>query len=496
MKTIYITLLISGMLFALGCEEVLEPEPRGQIELDQLLTTEEGFVSVLNGAYEPLASGGIYDGLFWRNAELASDDGWTWRNEQDPALYRIAPTSELIFPLWEAHYLGIARTNVILTRLGDTEFSNSELESSIEGQAKFLRALYYFNLVRLFGGVPLLTEEVTSREESEAARTDIASVYSQIKTDLADAINLLPTEYGGGSGFESGRASRYTALALRALVHLELEEWGEAAQDAQQIIDSDQFELYANFANNFYGLSENGAESLFEVQFGGVGGGTNAGHSTSLAPPAIANGAAFILPTDNDNDFGISSTGGGIVQAFEEGDLREEVTLANYGLDNFLDPTKPAGSLFYVNKYFAGDQFPPNQSPYNFPVIRYAEVLLIAAEALNELGTDNASTVNYLNMVRNRAGLDDIDGSISGNQDALRTEIRMQRRLELAFEGKRYFDLNRWGILENNLAIQGVTVPSQNVISHPITGKPYFLYPLPATEFINNANLGDQNPGY
>ena len=170
--------------------------------------------------------------------------------------------------------------------------------------------------------------------------------------------------------------------------------------------------------------------------------------------------------------------------------------LQDYGLDNFLDPTKPAGSLFYVNKHFAGDQFPPNQSPYNFPVIRYAEVLLIAAEALNELGTGDMSAVNYLDMIRNRAGLANVDETISSDQSALRKEIRKQRRLELAYEGKRYFDLNRWGILENTLGVQGVTVPSASMISHPITGKSYFLYPLPATEFINNANLGDQNPGY
>ena len=328
MKTLNKTLLAFILLFTLGCEDVIEPEPRGQIELDQLLATEEGFISVLNGAYEPLASAGIYDGLFWRNADLASDDGWTWRNEQDPDLFRIAPSSELVFPLWSAHYLGIARTNVILTRLDNIEFSNAELKSTIEGQAKFLRALYYFNLVRLFGGVPLLSEEVTSREESEAARADIASVYSQIKSDLDEAATLLPAEYSGGSGFEEGRATSFAALALSATVHLELEEWSEAAQDAQQIINSGQYELHANFGDNFYGISENGVESIFEVQFGGVGGGTNAGHSTTLAPPAIANGGAFILPTDNDNDFGTASTGGGIVQAFEESDLRKDVTIA------------------------------------------------------------------------------------------------------------------------------------------------------------------------
>jgi hypothetical protein len=496
MKTVYISLLIFTMLITFGCEQVLEPEPRGQIELDQLLNTEEGYVSVLNGAYEPLASGGIYDGLFWRNAELASDDGWTWRNEQDPDLYRIAPTSELIFPLWSEHYRGIARTNVILSRIDEAQFNNSDLKEAIQGQAHFLRALYYFNLVRLFGGIPLFDQEVTSREESEAPRTDIEAVYNQIQTDLDEAVNLLPVAYNGGSGFEKGRATRYTALALSAMVHLELEEWTEAAQDAQEIISSGQFELHANFGDNFYGLSENGVESLFEVQFGGVGGGTNANHSSTLAPPALAGGAAFILPTDDSNDFGTASTGGAIVQEFEDGDLRRDVTLANYGLDNFLDPTKATGSLFYVNKFFAGDQFPSGQSPYNFPIIRYAEVLLIAAEALNEAGTDNSNVIEYLNMIRNRAGLADLSAEVTGNQSALREEIRRQRRLELAYEGKRYFDLNRWGILEETQAVQGVTVPAERTITHPITGKSYFLYPLPATEFINNANLGNQNPGY
>ncbi|MFH5833841.1 RagB/SusD family nutrient uptake outer membrane protein [Halalkalibaculum sp. DA384] len=483
------------IVMSTGCgDEVLTPELKGQLSQDNLFTNEQGFLLALNGAYEPLNS--IYDlGGLVQPLAKASDDGWTWRRETEEQLYSYTPTKSEATSWWDNHYTGISRCNKILSELGSTEVITGETENLIEGQVKFLRALYYFNLVRLYGGVPLIVDDVVLREDAEQPRASIEDVYDRIKTDLSEAINLLPESYSGSDSFEAGMATLGAAKTLMASIHLELGEWSDAASLAQEVIDSGVYSLHDDYENNFYGNAENGSESIFEAQFSSASGALGANWNF-LKPEALGGGSGT-LPTDVNNDFGNSTTSDdALVQAFENGDERFDVTLDSYGLPNFLDPSKPDGSMYHFNKYYDGGAFQPGQSPYNFPVYRYSEVLLIAAEALNELGAGNTDAEDYVNRVRNRAGLDDLESSVSGDQDAMRTAIRQERRVEFAFENKRYFDLNRWAILEEQIAKTGVTIESEKFISHPITGQPYHLYPLPSTEFINNANLGEQNPGY
>ncbi|MBD3661616.1 MAG: RagB/SusD family nutrient uptake outer membrane protein, partial [Arenibacter algicola] len=199
---------------------------------------------------------------------------------------------------------------------------------------------------------------------------------------------------------------------------------------------------------------------------------------------------------------GSLSSGNGIVQEYEPGDKRKDVTLAGYDLDNFLFPDQPKGSLLYINKFFNEVDQPITQSTWNFPIIRYADVLLMRAEALNEIGyVPNGEAFDLLNEIRVNAGLGAHDALSLTTQQEFREAIRKERRVELAFESKRYFDLNRWGILRDKIQFQmdikgELTFPSNRLIQHPITGKSYFLYPIPLVEFSNNANLQEQNPGY
>lgn len=169
-------------------------------------------------------------------------------------------------------------------------------------------------------------------------------------------------------------------------------------------------------------------------------------------------------------------------------------------MPNFIDASRPKGSLFYVNKYYNTSD-PIGLSSWNFPLIRYAEVLLVRAEALNETGyLPDGEAFDLLNQIRAQAGLPGLNSDDLPDQNAFRQALRNERRIELGFENKRYFDLNRWGILESAIQPQldflGLEFPSSNTIAHPITGKNYYLYPIPSTEFINNAKLGEQNPGY
>ncbi len=481
-----------------GCDSILSPDPQGQIAVDNLFATEDGIITAVNGAYQPLQ--GIYKGELLRITELGSDDGWIWRKEVEPDIFIIDKTDGGIQTIWADHYTGITRTNTILNRISKFEgFKNESLKNSLIGQAKFLRAFYYFNLVRLFGGVPLIVDEIVNRENAEQPRASIQQIYDQISTDLTEAEKLLPTDNTVKNGNQPGAANSKAARALLVLVSLELEKWDAVITNSADLVKSGA--LLPNYANNFNGSQENGAQVYFEVQYGGVAGVTTTNIFGDYAPPELGGGAA-ILPTDDDlnGKGGSLSSGDGFVQLFEPGDQRKTVLLQNYGLANFIDPAKPKGSLYFVNKYY-NTLDPRGLSTWNYPVIRFAEILLARAEAINETGySADGEAFQLLNRIRTNAGLGKLTAAELPDQEKLRQAIRKERRIELAFEAKRYFDLNRWGQLEKSIQKQmdflGLTFPKNKMIDHPVTGKKYYLNPIPSIEFTNNAKLGTQNPGY
>ena len=496
MKKYIVHLLIAGLLC--GCDSILSPEPQGQITVDNLFSTEKGIITAVNGAYQPLQD--IYEGQFFQITELASDDGWIWRKEVEPDIFIIDKTYGGVQNIWTDHYAGIARTNTILSRIAQFEgFTSEALKNSLTGQAKFLRAFYYFNLVRLFGGVPLIVKEVVSRDDAEQPRASIQQVYDQINADLTDAAKLLPSDNSVKNGNQAGMANAKAARALSVLVSLELEKWDLVVANSADLVKTGV--LLANYANNFNGSQENGPQVYFEVQYGGVAAATTSSISNTYAPPDYGGGAA-IMPTDESlqGKGGSLSSGNGFMQAIEPGDLRRATLVQNYGLTNFIDPSKPKGSLFFVNKYY-NTKDPRGLSTWNYPLIRFAEILLARAEALNETKyVADGEAFELLNRIRQNAGLPALTAAKLPNQEAFRQALRQERRIELAFEDKRYFDLNRWGIVEPSIQKQmdflKLAFPKNKLIDHPITKKKYHLYPIPSIEFANNARLGSQNPGY
>jgi starch-binding outer membrane protein, SusD/RagB family len=498
MEKIKYFIIAISVILAFSCESILEPPIKGQVALEDLLSTEDGIITAVNGTYQPLQS--LYQGNILVLTEKANDDGWCWRKEIEPDFFIITSTYSEVQSIWTLLYRGITRANSVIDNIQEVDFSNETLKKACEGQAKFLRAYYYFNLVRLFGEAPLIVNEIIYREDAEQPRASIEAIYTQIKKDLDEAATLLPASYSGGSGMETGRATSNTAIALKSAVSLELEEWSEVVQLTDQI--KNHGSLLPDYANNFNGTQENGPGSLFEVQYGGVTGSTTTNISSNLAPPDF-NGAANITPTDDNlnGEGGGLTSGNGFVQLFEEGDLRKDVIISGYDIPNFIFPSEPDGSLYYVNKYY-NTKDPRGLSTWNYPLIRVAEVYLNRAEALNEIGYQaNGEAFEYLNKTRVNAGLTALTSVDLPDQNAFRTALRKERRIELSFECKRYFDLNRWGILNEVIQYQmditgGLTFPTNKMINHPITGKKYFLYPIPAIEYANNANLTDQNPGY
>ncbi len=496
----FLFLLAFGLITLPGCDTLLEPEPVGLDVVDNVYQDLTGAVAGVNGVYVPLQSEDLYDQDIFRLTELASDNAWTYRPENETKRFQAEPSTDAVQDVWDAAFTGIARANVLLARVPAIPAAGNEsLKNAILGQGYFLRAFYYFLLVRLYGDVPLITEEVKNPNDLAVSRAPVEAVYSRIKSDLEEAATRLPqrSQLNGSRGFERGRVTRETARALLAEVHLTLEEWQQAADAARAVIESGSYQLMPDYRDNFQGRKENNDESLLEVQFvagQGVGLGSFLNNFFGPAELVSGNGLETLIPTDDSRNFGYpgdSGGGTGLVQAFEPGDRRFEASFSNFGLPDFFNANSGRPRHYLLTKYFSGKVSAEFQSGINVPVIRYAGVLLAAAEALAQLGrTDQAAT--YLNQVRARAGLQPVT---TGDRSALLQTIYKERRTELAFEAVRFYDLNRWGILPDCMALQGITVNPNRISPHPITGKPQFLYPIPIGELTSNPQIS-QNPGY
>ncbi len=499
MKLQLLNIFIITTLF-IGCEDVLEPQPIGVSVVDNVYVDEAGAIAGINAAYQPL--NGLYNTTLQVLVDLASDDAYTWRTETQHSEFTADYSDPRVSQFWSGSYQGINNCNVVLNRVPDMTFaSDPELKDIIIGQAYFLRAFYYFNLVRLFGELPLLLEETKSVDEATKERSSIEEVYEQIIIDLETAAGLLPNRgvYSGGVGREQGRATLGAANALLAAVHLTLENWDQAANASEKVIESGSYDLFLNYSDNFYGANENGTESVFEVQYGNAGSPTSS-LNTFFAHPSLVNGngAYAHVPTSNAINTGFPGAPGGgigIVEDFETGDFRKDVSISYYDFTvGVVLGTGPPDPL--INKYFMGDALPAGVSPANYPVIRYAEVLLIRAESLNELGAANSEAISIINeQIRERAGLGPLSQTITDDQAAFREAIWKERRTEMAFESKRLFDLNRTGRTAERLAAQGITINPAKIGEHPVTGKEQYLYPIPFSEISTNP-LVQQNPGY
>lgn len=507
--------LCTLLLGASGCsDDFLTTELQGSSTRDNTMNTVGGAINVTNGCYQPLYT--FYNTNWYQVLEIPSDDAFSFQADRPLENYAVSPTNAQFSGIWQNHYQGIARANYVLSNIDQTPFTEAQasLKSHIIGQALFLRGFYYFNLVRLFGGVPIYLNEIVTPQDAVKDRNSIEEVYAQIEADLEESQLLLSPKSSltgaSGSGFEKGRASKEVATAVLAWVYLTQEKWTEAADAASSVMTS--FSLMPTYSSNFQGAGELNNESVFEVQY------NEASAFGSIlprvgAPSSVLAGSGGIfseLIATDDNVTWLPSEpvdGNGIVQIFDQGDLRKDVTVSTYGRTSSVFVTGQPMEL-HAYKYWNPSYARPlstnvsNSSGINFIIMRYADVLLIYAESLNETTGVDASTIESVNQIRRRSrglplGTPDpsIDLPFSLTQSQLRDSIRLERRREFAFEGKRWFDLNRWGILGETLALQGRTVPEGAIIVHPITGKSQFLYPIPQRERDVNPAL-TQNEGY
>lgn len=454
-------------------------------------TNAEELVTLVNGAYQPLQWPKLYNLRMWStdifagNSVVGAGGGEDGIETTNLSNFVTNSANEGVLDLWRGPWPGILRANIILDVAPGLDIDEAIKNRSM-GEAYFLRAQYYFILVRFFGDVPLITAPQSSDSNLYPSRTAANEVYAQIISDLENAVELLPVkqEYADA---DKGRASKGSAMGTLAKVHLTLSHWQEVADLTTQL-EGMGYSLNTNYSDNFRTETENSAESLFEIQYA-----ANGGYDFWSNENQSSWTSAFMGPRSSNmvaGAYGWNQPTQEFVNNYEDGDLRKDATILYEGGPDFAGVTySPSWSFtgYNVRKFLVPLSTSPSfdNSPLNFPVLRYADVLLMKAEALNELGQTTQAAAP-LNLVRSRAGLPNVATGLS--QADFRTAVLKERRIELAFEGHRWFDLIRVNNGQYGLDFLH-SIGKSNAAQH------HLLLPVPQIERDRNPNL-TQNPGY
>ncbi|MCE6989777.1 RagB/SusD family nutrient uptake outer membrane protein [Dyadobacter sp. CY323] len=477
-KTILATCI--GCLSILSCRnDFLNLAPISSVNTQNFYKTAGDIELAVNAAYSTLQLAGQFSQGYWVVGETRSDNTFNFEDggnndHVDLDLFRMASSNSILSLIWVDYYRGIMACNVVLERINGVTMENALKERYI-GEVSFLRALMYFNLVRIFGDVPLVLTETKSVEEGYSqGRIAANEVYSQIIQDLQSAENKLPKTY---SGALVGRATSGAAKAVLGKVYLTKKEYAAAQAKLKEVIDQGTYSLLTDYAALWNPANKNNAESVFEIQFKKGTTGTSSAFLSWFAPrnsgnSVTINGFAYgrNLPTED------------LAKAYEANDLRKKSSLAE-GYTN-------SSNVFVKDKYtlkFNDQPFTANNYDNNWPYLRYADVLLMYAEATNEVnGGPNQLAYDQINAVRKRAGLNPLPANLNKNTFALALEH--ERQVELAFEGHRWFDLVRTG--------RALEVMNAHFKGSVVLQSFQLLYPIPQSQIDINPDLIRQNPGH
>lgn len=476
-KLIFFLLVITGV-HMMSCSR-LDEAPDSSFTPANFYKNADDAKAAVSSVYDLLNNANLYNQAIWVLQDQATDDA-EWgggrstanqsKNDLDKQTY--TPATATFQAIWGTCYQGINRANTVLERVPPINMEEG-LKARLLAEAKFMRGFYYFTLVRLFGGVPLVLKETTSLNNLAVSRASADEVYQQVITDFSEAESVLPATYAGA---DIGRATKGAATAFLAKVYLTRQDWAKASAKCKEVMDLGLYNLWDNFADAFAISNENGKESVFEVQAAGGGLGEGSFMQGYMRPTFDrVNGIA---------GFGDDPPTKNLYDAYSIVDKRRDVTIKLYS--DTTTPKAPASIAFpgYVRKYLDPTATANGEGNNNFPIIRYADVLLMYAEALNEQAAGNMEAYIALNRIRKRAGLADLPPVLT--QAAFRDSVLLERRLELAFEGHRWYDLVRTRRLISALQAQNPDIS--------VTEKNY-LYPIPQTERDVNPNL-TQNPNY
>jgi starch-binding outer membrane protein, SusD/RagB family len=530
MKAKYISIIVFSLLLSIGCSDsFLDTEQQGVVAVENFYKTDEealqGILSVYDQFWTMVSGYSNYK----QTLDLLSDDAYPggslrgdyfWGEELDEFRYG---TNNLCFTFaWQQLYQGVYRANVILENVAD----DSEAKKIIRAEAKAWRAFFDFELVVGWGDVPLINKTLSPSEYAQP-RTPKAEIWAQIEKDLSEAITDLPLKSQQAND-SKGRFSKGTAQSLLGKAYLFQKKYAEAAAEFQKVIDSGEYDLYPDFSKITRRDSEFGVESIFEVSQPDNASNVNPNEAAALnALFWMPKGAGWFDPSPQlmiaNFGFNIMTARLSLWQAYKDaGDSvrrvntvlsESEVIAMGANLRNpaITTPDLPQGTLAYgtdsvlrvkyatwVAESSTGFQNYPVNFGVNIRWMRYADVLLMAAEAYNrQPSPDDAKAREYINQVRQRAQLPDLD--LSG--DALFDAIKLERRLELAFENHRFQDLIRWGDAAIVLKDKGKKTPKGDgtYVEVPEAGfkdPKSWLFPIPESELNVNPKITENNPGY
>jgi starch-binding outer membrane protein, SusD/RagB family len=512
MKNKIYTSLLTTILFSTlftSCVDLNE-DVRSRISSDQFYKTQSDATAAVQSIYADLThntSGdhaSIYNRLLVLSVGMMTDENIPGPRATNPDVRSIAAltqtsTNTRYYELWRQHYEAINRANVAIDKLPSIKDGDTLVTQRLILEAKFLRGLLYYNLVRLWGDVPLVLHPTESLSNLNVARTSKAVVYAQVISDFTAATSL-PKKYTGADAF---RATSGAARAFLLSVAVTQRNWAEAIKQYNAIQTGGYgYDLFANYGDNFVTGKKNTVEHIFDGWCNADGATQNGTGNNNILSSISAPVSKYAAGqgVGGDADAPIIT----LRQLFKANDARTKVTFQ----DSILATGSTTKKIYSPHFYKYWDPSASStllQNGVNIPIIRYAEVLLFYAEAQNEANAGpNTEAYNAINKVRNRAGLPNLTAGLS--QDQFRDSIFFEKHLEFVYEQVRWFDLirvNGSGKAKLVSTLQALKDPAKGgnstdswtVAKANNVSDKFLLLPVPASELIANPSL-TQNPGW
>jgi hypothetical protein len=562
-KYLNLIILITGFI---GCSDALEEVPVSQASPENSFKTEANAISAIVGVYSALQLEGIYG---QKQLEFSTDE--TYAGSRVPRsgfnLYTFtADNIEVVLPIWRDHYKGINQANQAISNIPNIDMDVAE-RNTLVAEAKFIKALLYFNLIRYFGDVPYKYSETNSLNNLNIPRTPVATIYENIIKDLEYGVTHLKVKAPG----LAGHATQDAAKTLLASIYLTrgsmakrdntgdkgIADFALAAKYSKEVIDSNRYRLCLYFPDAFIVQNKNNDEIVFDVQFKAPGLGVGSTIGLNMGIPSNASGV------DNLSNGGSQAsirachyhqyyyeTADSIRMKWTNARIEIIVATGKYKIISAVSTNPPTSAAKFRRYPVRDPAFALKTSDYdvNWPIFRYAEVLLIYAEAVNETSGPTQAAIDALNMLRGRArninaggvhrdilprsltlqkstGLVNLTLSnpLVSTPAAFRDYIVLERSRELSSEGKRWFDLVRWGTLKSTLRGINAKCTAKSLEAPPVevpaitttkwtsywNGRNdewntitaavqdfHMLLPIPNNERLANPAIGTNNPGY
>jgi len=442
MKKILYIIVVAVLGICTSCSDFLTEQLKGDYTSSNYYTTPEAATMAVTGIYNSL-----YGNTLWIFGDVASDDAVKGGNAGDQADinaindFSAAADNGVLNVFWKSTYETIARANNAITYIAPMTI-DATLKSRLVGEAKYLRAYSYFNLVNIFGKVPLKLEPQLTSATINVPLSEVAAIYAQIEKDLSEAAAVLPQAYPVS---DLGRISKGAAFGLLAKADLYQQKYTECLTNIQALENLHQYKLLSNYANLFKAGAEDSTEVIFGIRYANTTASSLGNDLNVWFSPAVEGGYYFNAPTQNYVDAFVQKTITGT------DDPRLDASIGRDGKPWFNNTTFSSSwseATGYLVKKYDEDAKPAvtkSQSTVPYNSMRYADILLMKAEALNEIGGAGAvaNAAIEVNKVRQRVNL--APDLTTTTQSDMRIVIQNERRKELGFEFHRFFDLMRWG---------------------------------------------------